>query len=109
MSIFIFCPDFTLHWHYFNINKWSQPVQIKLSHEIKTDIFFIILLYRENNTIFWSVERKENVKNNTQQSQLDCPTVSYSTKNNSELGNMLKIHHIDITMNFEADAPKWII
>ena len=50
-------------WHYFNINKCSQPAQIKLSHEMKTDIFIIILLYRENNTIFWSVERKENVKN----------------------------------------------
>ena len=50
----------------------------------------------------------ENVKNNTHQSQVDCPTVSYSPKNNSELGNMLKMYDIDITTNFEADAPKWI-
>ena len=30
---------------------------------MKTDIFIIILFYRENSTIFQSVERKENVKN----------------------------------------------
>ena len=32
-------------WHYFNINKCSQPAQIKLSHEMKTDIYTFSLFY----------------------------------------------------------------
>ena len=50
----------------------------------------------------------ENVKDNPKHSQVDCPAVPYYQKSNSELGNMLQIYDIDITTNFEADAPKWI-